>query len=145
MSPLPRSTGYEIPLDARVTNWVNNNLASKLVSKRLGQLRYYELALDHIQAICREAEVAPCELDAAAFDYEDLGRGNGNSQATTEPGFINSNGQITIRDTGLAGTDNKQHVYQLGCSKCGHVYGANGSDIHDRKCPKCQNGRLDCY
>lgn len=28
--------------------------------------------------------------------------------------------------------------YRVECLKCGHVYGANGSDIHLRKCPKCQ-------
>jgi Zn finger protein HypA/HybF involved in hydrogenase expression len=33
-----------------------------------------------------------------------------------------------------------QYVYQMGCSECGTVYGANGSDIHIRKCPKCQGG-----
>ena len=134
-------TRFEIPLDSRVTEWVNDNLAAKIEVKRLGQLRYYESALDCIQAICEKAEVLPCELDAAAFDYEDLGFGNGKSRRTTEPGFINPNGQITIRNTGLPGTDHNQYVYQLGCSTCGHVYGANGSDIHQRKCPKCQDGR----
>jgi phage FluMu protein Com len=28
----------------------------------------------------------------------------------------------------------------LNCSHCGHQYGANGSDYHHRKCPKCQGG-----
>jgi hypothetical protein len=134
-------TRYEIPLDSRVTNWVNDNLASKIDAKRLGQLRYYELALDSIQAICEKAEVLPCELDAAAFDYEELGLGKGKVRRTTEPAFINPHGQITIRNTGLPGTDHNQYVYQLGCSNCGHVYGANGSDIYERKCPQCQKGR----
>jgi hypothetical protein len=59
---------------------------------------------------------------------------------TTATGFVNRNGQVTVRHTGLPGTDHLQYVYQVACSECGHNYGANGSDIHDRKCPKCQQG-----
>lgn len=55
---------------------------------------------------------------------------------TAKPGFINRNGQVVIRNTGKPGTDHGQSVYQLGCSGCGHVYGANGSDIFERRCPK---------
>jgi hypothetical protein len=33
-----------------------------------------------------------------------------------------------------------QSVYVLRCSHCGHLYGANGSDIHLRKCPMHQGG-----
>ncbi len=132
-------TRYEIPLDSRVTNWVNNNVSSKIEAKRLGQLKYYESALDCLQAICEEADALPCELDAAAFDYEDLGLGS--TRATTETGFVNLNGQVTIRNTGLPGTDHHQYVYQIACSRCGGIYGSNGSDIHERKCPACQGGR----
>ncbi|HUN86763.1 MAG TPA: hypothetical protein VMU48_20450 [Terracidiphilus sp.] len=60
---------------------------------------------------------------------------------TAQSGYINRNGQVVIRDTGLPGTDHLQRIYQLGCSACGHVYGANGSDIHERKCPSCQGGK----
>lgn len=132
-------TRYEIPLDSRVTEWVNGNLASKIEAKRLGQLKYYESALDVVQVVCEKAGVLPCELDAAAFDYEDLGLGS--TRATTETGFVNTNGQVTIRNTGLPGTDHNQYVYQIGCSLCGEIYGANGSDVHERKCPACQGGR----
>ncbi len=59
---------------------------------------------------------------------------------TTQPGYVNRNGQVVICNTGLPGTDKNQSVYELGCSHCGHVYGANGSDIHEPKCPKCQGG-----
>jgi hypothetical protein len=61
-------------------------------------------------------------------------------KGTTKIGFVNSNGQVVVRNTGESGTDHRQYVYQLACSKCGHNYGANGTDIHDRKCPGCQNG-----
>ena len=59
---------------------------------------------------------------------------------TTKVGFVNDNHQVVIRNTGLPGTDHGQQIYQMGCSKCGHVYGTNGSDIHERKCPKCDGG-----
>lgn len=59
---------------------------------------------------------------------------------TTQPGYVNRNGQVVIRNTGLPGSDFGQVIYQLGCSLCGHIFGANGSDIFERKCPKCQNG-----
>jgi hypothetical protein len=59
---------------------------------------------------------------------------------TTQPGYANRNSQVVIRNTNLPGTDRGQTVYQLACVVCGHVYGANGSDIFERKCPKCQSG-----
>ena len=62
------------------------------------------------------------------------------SKGTTTPGFINKNRQVVIWNTGKPGTDYMQNIYKLGCTLCGHVYGANGSDIHDRKCPSCQVG-----
>lgn len=66
---------------------------------------------------------------------------NRKSGATTRPGYRNRNGQIVIRATGQAGTDHNQQVYQLACEHCGLNYGANGSDIHQRKCPSCGGGR----
>jgi hypothetical protein len=66
-------TRYEIPLDSRVTDWVNESFATKIDANRLSQLAYYESVLDQIQAVCEKADVLPCELDAAAFDYEGLG------------------------------------------------------------------------
>jgi predicted nucleic acid-binding Zn-ribbon protein len=59
---------------------------------------------------------------------------------TTAPGYVNRNDQTVLRATGQAGTDHRQFVYVLSCRKCGHVYGANGSDIFLRKCPECQRG-----
>jgi hypothetical protein len=65
----------------------------------------------------------------------------GESKRTTDPGYENPNGQVVVRNTGLPGTDFGQHIYELRCKHCGLSYGANGSDIHERKCPKCQGGR----
>ena len=62
------------------------------------------------------------------------------SKGTTQPGYINRNGQGVVRPTGLAGNDHLQKVYVLRCGDCGATYGANGSDIHLRRCPKCQGG-----
>jgi len=59
---------------------------------------------------------------------------------STRPGYVNHRGQVVIRNTGLRGTDYGQTVYQLGCSTCGHVYGANGADIHLRRCPMHDRG-----
>lgn len=63
-----------------------------------------------------------------------MGRG------TTKIGFVNDNRQEVLRDTGLPGTDHLQRVYELRCKHCEHRYGANGSDNHHRKCPRCQGG-----
>lgn len=59
---------------------------------------------------------------------------------TTAPGYRNRNGQTVIAATGRPGTDHNQRVYHLQCSVCGLNYGANGSDIHSRKCPRCGGG-----
>ncbi len=60
---------------------------------------------------------------------------------STRPGYVNPRGQVVIRNTGLRGTDRGQTVYQVGCSVCGHVYGSNGSDIFERRCPMHDHGR----
>lgn len=51
------------------------------------------------------------------------GKGN------TKPGYENRNGQVVVRCTEQRGTDHFQFVYVLHCKHCGHVYGANGTDI----------------
>jgi len=60
---------------------------------------------------------------------------------TTQTGYVNRNGQVTIRNTNQPGSDYLQYTYQLACSLCGHNYGSNGSDIFERKCPQCQGGK----
>ena len=49
-------------------------------------------------------------------------------------------GQVVVRPTHLPGTDHNQYVYAMRCRNSGHEYGANGSDIFQRKCPNCQGG-----
>jgi hypothetical protein len=59
---------------------------------------------------------------------------------TTAPGYVNRKQQEVLRNTGLPGSDHCQVIYVLRCGACGHEYGANGSDIFERKCPQCQGG-----
>jgi hypothetical protein len=59
---------------------------------------------------------------------------------TTKPGYVNKNGQEILQATDLPGNDHNQIVYVLRCESCGHRYGANGSDIWQRKCPACGGG-----
>lgn len=64
---------------------------------------------------------------------------NGNTK-TTQIGYINRNDQENSGHRGNKGTDHCQMAYKLRCRKCGHEYGANGTDIFQRKCPNCQGG-----
>lgn len=131
---------YEIPLDSRVAGWLRDRLGWNIFMESLSRPEYYEELLDRVQASCEAAGVLPTILDAAAF--EEMGKGmTVKPSPTTCTGYVNRNGQVVVRNTRRAGTDHGQYVYQLGCSLCGHVYGANGSDIFQRKCPKCQGGQ----
>ena len=61
-------------------------------------------------------------------------------KGTTTIGYVNRNDQEVIRPTGIRGTDHGQYVYVLRCRTCSHEYGANGSDIFLRRCPKHDGG-----
>ena len=60
---------------------------------------------------------------------------------TTEAGYFNKNNQKNLGCTGERGTANCQKFYKMECLNCGEKYNANGTDIWQRKCPKCQGGR----
>ena len=62
--------------------------------------------------------------------------------STTTIGYINRNNQKVHGTRGLGGTDHGAYSYKLECLQpdCGHKYGANGTDIFQRKCPRCQGG-----
>lgn len=60
---------------------------------------------------------------------------------TTEKGYLNKNNQRNNGRTNKPGTDFGQWYYEMECLNCGHKYNANGTDIWQRKCPKCQGGR----
>lgn len=56
-------------------------------------------------------------------------------------GANNRNGQRCCGHRGISGTDHNQFAYKVECTACGYVYGSNGTDMHERLCPVCQNGR----
>jgi len=61
-------TRYEIPLDSRISGWINAIPSGfRIEPKQLYSSLYYESILDHIQATCDSAGVLPCDFDAAAF------------------------------------------------------------------------------
>ena len=65
-------TKYEIPIDSRVTKWLNDfGFPLKLSANALADPNYYEFVLDAVQQLCREADVVPCVLDAAIFSSFD--------------------------------------------------------------------------
>jgi hypothetical protein len=61
---------------------------------------------------------------------------------TTAIGYINRNQQQCGGHRGVRGNDHGQFSYRMECLKpgCGHIYGANGSDVFQRRCPNCQGG-----
>ena len=60
---------------------------------------------------------------------------------TTQIGFENRNEQRNLGTRGIKGTDHGQYSYKLRCLFCKNEYGSNGTDIFERKCPVCQNGK----
>lgn len=65
------------------------------------------------------------------------------STDTTKIGFVNRNNQRCDGHRGVKGTDHGQLAYRMKCLEpnCDYVYGANGTDVFQRKCPKCQKGK----
>ncbi len=61
---------------------------------------------------------------------------------TTQIGYVNRNNQLCTGHRGIPGTDHGQVSYRMVCmrAECGLVYGANGTDLFQRKCPNCQGG-----
>lgn len=68
-------TRYEIPLDSRITKWLNDTLhfPVRLSAQQLADEDYYCFVEDAIIALCRKAAVFPCMLDAAIFASYDNG------------------------------------------------------------------------
>ena len=59
---------------------------------------------------------------------------------TVQIGFTNGNDQKCRGHRGLPGNLTGALAYKIECLLCGHVYGANGPDVHERLCPNCQDG-----
>ena len=81
----------------------------------------------------------PWEPTTKAKPTAKVGRANSGGK-TTKAGYVNKNGQEVLQATDLPGNDHNQVVYVLCCGSCGYRYGANGSDIWQRKCPSCGGG-----
>jgi hypothetical protein len=66
-------TQYEIPLDSRVSNWLNALPVSFGIeaTKLYTSVPYYEAKMTEIQVLCAAADVLPCEFDAAVFSSAD--------------------------------------------------------------------------
>jgi hypothetical protein len=65
-------TKYEIPIDSRITKWLNDfGFPVTLSSSALQDKGYYHFVSDGIQELCIRAEVYPCILDAAIFSSFD--------------------------------------------------------------------------
>lgn len=61
---------------------------------------------------------------------------------TTQIGYVNRNNQRCGGHRGVVGTDHGALAYRMECLNpaCRHEYGANGTDVFQRKCPRCQAG-----
>ena len=60
---------------------------------------------------------------------------------TTKVGCVNRNRQKCHGHRGVNGNDHNQKAYKMECLNCGAIYGANGSDVWQRKCPDCGGGK----
>ena len=70
-------TQYEIPIDSRITKWLNKrSFPIPLSSKALSDENYYEFVSDGINFLCAQAGILPCILDAAIFSSYDNGNWN---------------------------------------------------------------------
>lgn len=65
-------TKFEIPLDSRITKWLNDfGFPIKLYSTALSDEDYYNFILDEFQKISKAIGVYPCVLDAVIFSSFD--------------------------------------------------------------------------
>ena len=65
-------TRYEIPIDTRVTEWLNSlGFPVRLSAASLADARYYEFVSEGVQVLCAKCGNLPCILDAAIFALKD--------------------------------------------------------------------------
>jgi hypothetical protein len=65
-------TKYEVPIDSRITTWLNDfGFPIRLSSIALQDKEYYHFVLDGFQLLCQKADIFPCILDAAIFSSYD--------------------------------------------------------------------------
>lgn len=65
-------TRYEIPIDSRLTDWLNEfGFPVRLSATALADDNYYRFISDGIQVLCERSGVLPCIFDAAVFASRD--------------------------------------------------------------------------
>jgi hypothetical protein len=65
-------TKYEIPIDSRITKWLDKfGFPLKLSASALADKYYYNFVLDGFQKLCKASDIYPCLLDAAIFSSFD--------------------------------------------------------------------------
>jgi hypothetical protein len=66
-------TIYEIPIDSRITDWlnINNIFPFKLNSKGLSDIEFYCFINDAIIELCKKSKTKPCLFDAAVFSLKE--------------------------------------------------------------------------
>jgi len=66
---------FEIPIDSRITKWLNAiGFPVKLTANALQDRNYYNFVSDGFQKLCEACDVMPCVLDAAIFSSFDEGK-----------------------------------------------------------------------
>lgn len=66
-------TRFEIPLDSRITKWLNTNLdlPYEISGSGLNQPEFYHFVMDLVQELCWASNELPCIFDAAVFSSYD--------------------------------------------------------------------------
>ena len=65
-------TRYEIPIDSRITRWLNEvGFPIRLNAAGLADPAYYNFVSDGVRELCKAARVYPCVLDAVVFSMAD--------------------------------------------------------------------------
>jgi hypothetical protein len=65
-------TRYEIPIDSRVTDWLNKfGFPVRLSAEALADIYYYNFVSDGIQELRAKCDVFPCIFDASIFSLKD--------------------------------------------------------------------------
>jgi len=65
-------TRYEVPIDSRITKWLNNfGFPLVLSATALADRNYFNFVSEGFQQICKACDISPCVLDAAIFSSFD--------------------------------------------------------------------------
>jgi hypothetical protein len=67
-------TRYEIPIDSRITKWLNDfGFPVALGAAALSDPDYYAFVNDGVRELCKAAGTYPCVFDAVVFSRVDKG------------------------------------------------------------------------